>query len=170
MFLSILGKMLVLSVMYDLKVYGDVSSLDNLGDNSWLFQTLAVGITVVLPATLLRPIYALHRYEKRLRRRQAILRLRDALLDPTEGETSLHDCTQQIVVSKMLLEDLRTAEAIKKWRDRGKFILPWEHPQVRDHNYGTNLLPMVLHPSSLSLPIGLLIKLTSSPQACPHRN
>ena len=164
MFLSILGKMLVLSVMYDLKVYGDVSSLDNLSDNSWLFQTLAVGITVVLPATLLRPIYALHRHEKRLRRRQAILRLRDALLDPTEGETSLHDCTQQIVVSKMLLEDLRTAEAIKKWRDRGKFILPWEHPQVR-----VSLLPVwyqfVTNGIASFIPrfyfTGLLIKLTS---------
>ena len=124
MFLSILGKMLVLSVLYDLKMYGkDLVGLEE-SANSWLFQTLAVAITVIMPAIVLRPIYALHRHEKRMRRRQAILRLRDAILDPTTSDSSLHDCAQQIVVSKMLLEDLRIAQALKNWRDRGKFILP----------------------------------------------
>ena len=170
-FASVFCKMLVLSLLYDLKIFMKGNAvLDTVWDtsSSWTttltsaaqlsnsssnttggtstatppstvntgiiaYQGLAVLITVLTSTLLTRPIHMMHRYEKNLRRKRALLLLRDALLDPgmmmmapeygsddfafAEDEYR-QQRAKRVVVSNILLHDLRVDEALNEWRQQ----------------------------------------------------
>ena len=171
-FASVFCKMLVLSLLYDLKIFMKGNAvLDTVWDtsSSWAttltsaaqlsnsssnttggtstattapstvntdiiaYQGLAVLITVLTSTLFTRPIHMMHRYEKNLRRKRALLLLRDALLDPgmmmvcpeygsddfafAEDEYR-QQCAKRVVVSNILLHDLRVNEALNEWRQQ----------------------------------------------------